>query len=363
MAMRIAFVYDAAYPFVKGGGEKRIYEIARRLAKRHEVEWITLKWWNAGSRIEQDGIEYVGVGEWKELYKNNRRRISEALYFALKVIPSLLGDYDVVDCTAFPYFSCFSSRVCSVLKGNRLFVTWHEVWDDYWYDYLGRKGFFGKVVEGVVAKIKAKHIAVSKLTADMLEKKGCKAEIIPNGVDLELIESIEASEEYDLIFAGRLIKEKGADVFIRLCKELRRRFDFDFKAALIGEGSMLESLKKGEWIDLVEDSVDLLPFVDEERFYSLLKGAKLFVLPSRREGFGISALEAIACNTPVLTIDHEMNACKELAEMYGFVARNFDEMVEFTRSVLSGDWEAEKPDLSEYDWKNITRKLERMYLG
>ena len=31
--MRIAFVYDAAYPFVKGGGEKRIYEIAKRLAK------------------------------------------------------------------------------------------------------------------------------------------------------------------------------------------------------------------------------------------------------------------------------------------------------------------------------------------
>ncbi len=35
--MRIAFVYDAVYPWIKGGAEKRIYEIAKRLAKKHEV--------------------------------------------------------------------------------------------------------------------------------------------------------------------------------------------------------------------------------------------------------------------------------------------------------------------------------------
>ncbi len=356
--MKIAFVYDAAYPFVKGGGEKRIYEIAKRLSRKHEVDWITLKWWEGSSRMERDGIEYVGVGEWRKLYKNNRRSISEALYFALKVIPSLLKDYDVIDCTAFPYFSCFSSRVCSALGGSKLFITWHEVWDDYWYEYLGRKGFFGKVVERIVTKLKAKHIAVSRLTAEMLERKGCGAQIIPNGVDLKLIESIEPSVEYDLIFAGRLIKEKGADVFIQLCEELRKKseFNLDFKAAVVGEGPMLEDLKRAE-------GIDFLPFVEEERFYSLLKGAKLFVLPSKREGFSISALEAIACNTPVLTIDYEMNACKELAEMYGFVAKNFNEMIEFARSVLAGEWKAEKPDLSEFDWESIAGKVERVYLG
>ncbi|MBO8183581.1 MAG: glycosyltransferase family 4 protein [Archaeoglobus sp.] len=352
--MKIAFVYDAAYPFVKGGGEKRIYEIARRLAKKHEVDWITLKWWDGDSKLERDGINYVAVGEWRNLYKNGRRSISEAIYFSFKVLPRLLGRYDVIDCTAFPYFPCFSSRLSNVLRKNRLFITWHEVWNDYWYEYLGKKGFFGKIVEDFVAKIKAKHIAVSKLTAEMLERKGCKAEVIPNGVDLKLIESIEALNEYDLIFVGRLIKEKGADAFIRLCQELRR--EFDFRAVVIGEGPMLESLKKES------NSVDFLPFVDEERFYSLLKGAKLFVLPSRREGFSISALEAIACGTPVLTIDHEMNACKELAEKYGFVAKNFDEMVEFARKVLAGEWrEVEKPDLLEYDWESIARRVEEIY--
>lgn len=36
--MKIAYIYDAAYPWVKGGAEKRIYEISRRLGERgHEV--------------------------------------------------------------------------------------------------------------------------------------------------------------------------------------------------------------------------------------------------------------------------------------------------------------------------------------
>ena len=43
--MRIAFIYDAVYPWIKGGAEKRIYEIGRRLAKKHEVHWYGIGWW------------------------------------------------------------------------------------------------------------------------------------------------------------------------------------------------------------------------------------------------------------------------------------------------------------------------------
>jgi len=32
--MKIAYVYDAVYPWIKGGAEKRIYEISTRLAER-----------------------------------------------------------------------------------------------------------------------------------------------------------------------------------------------------------------------------------------------------------------------------------------------------------------------------------------
>ena len=36
--MKIAYVYDRIYPYLKGGAEKRILEISKRLAERgHEV--------------------------------------------------------------------------------------------------------------------------------------------------------------------------------------------------------------------------------------------------------------------------------------------------------------------------------------
>jgi len=44
-----------------------------------------------------------------------------------------LKDFDIVDCQGFPYFSCYSSK----LKHRKnLVITVHEVWNDYWYEYL-----------------------------------------------------------------------------------------------------------------------------------------------------------------------------------------------------------------------------------
>ena len=43
--MKIAYIYDAVYPWIKGGAEKRIYEIGKRLADRGcEVHWFGVIW-------------------------------------------------------------------------------------------------------------------------------------------------------------------------------------------------------------------------------------------------------------------------------------------------------------------------------
>ena len=44
------------------------------------------------------------------------------------------------------------------------------------------------------------------------------------------------------------------------------------------------------------------------------------MLPSTREGFGITALEALACGLPVVTVDHPANAiCDLITENNGFL--------------------------------------------
>jgi len=51
------------------------------------------------------------------------------------------------------------------------------------------------------------------------------------------------------------------------------------------------------------DSVRFLPGVPEADLPALYSGAELFAFPSRYEGFGLPALEALACGAPVLCCD------------------------------------------------------------
>ena len=64
--MKIAFIYDCLYPWVKGGGEKRIYELG------HEIHLFGVKWWNGPDIIEREGVIIHGVCEKMELYVNGR---------------------------------------------------------------------------------------------------------------------------------------------------------------------------------------------------------------------------------------------------------------------------------------------------
>lgn len=95
--MKIAYVYDAVYPWIKGRAEKRIYEVGRRLARKHEVHWYGIGWWvderdGEGEAMEHDGIILHPVCKPVQLYVDGRRSIKEAIYFAGKLFPKLMKE-------------------------------------------------------------------------------------------------------------------------------------------------------------------------------------------------------------------------------------------------------------------------------
>ena len=56
--MKIALIYDAIFPYIKGGGEKRSYEICKRLAKKgHQVHLYGIKLWEGDKVIKKQGIK------------------------------------------------------------------------------------------------------------------------------------------------------------------------------------------------------------------------------------------------------------------------------------------------------------------
>lgn len=369
--MKIAFIYDGAYPWNKGGVEKRLYEIGRRLAERgHEVHWYCVGWWLPQEEkrdIEFDGIEYHGVCRPLQLYVDGRRSIKAAIKFSLSLIwPFSRERFDIIDCQNFPYFSCFSAKFWSSLKSTPLVITWHEYWGDYWYEYLGRKGVFGKIIEDIVTRQTKYNVAVSEKIAKKLEEKGIKTRVIPNGIDIKRIESIKPSTiKSDAIFVGRLIKHKNVDILIKSIDILKEE-NPSIKCLIIGDGPESPKLKRLTKELNLEDNIKFLHFIENyEKMIGYMKSSNVLVLPSTREGFGIVALEANAAGLPVITIEHPNNVTADLIKKYGggyVCALSSNEIARRIKETIQEDKTIENFS-KNYDWDKIVDEVESFYEG
>ena len=373
--MKIAFIYDAVYPWVKGGAEKRIYELAKKLVEHgHEVHCYSLGWWwteNDHEDIIMDGIILHGVSEPISLYSDDRRSIKEAIIFSLKLLKPLFRDkYDIVDCQGFPFFSCFTAKIHSALGRSNLIITLHEVWGDYWYTYLGKPGIFGKIVERAMLSLTNNIITVSSKTKNDLKKikKSEKSVIIPNGIDFNHIRDIKPSDEgSNIIFAGRLIKEKNVDVLIKSLVTVKKKIP-DIICFIIGNGPErlnLENLAR----DLeLKDNIVFKDFLEDyDDLIGYMKSSKVLVLPSTREGFGMVVIEANACGIPVVTVDHHMNAAVDLVidGVNGFKTKleTEDMSDKIIKSIESqNEFKDKCIEMSRnYDWEIIVESLEKVY--
>lgn len=369
--MKIAFVYDVIYPYVKGGVEKRIRELAVRLSARgHDVHIIGMKYWEGPDSLRTDGVTLHGICPAQPLYADGRRSIGEAIHFSTRLIPFLVREeFDIIDCQQFPYFPCFPVKFVSVLKKKPFVITWHEVWGDYWYEYLGWKGAFGKATERLVAGLTPKTIAVSVTTATRLKCLGVRDEvcIIRNGIDPGHLGSVpSATVSSDLIFVGRLIKEKHVDLLVRAFSLLLKESP-DCTLLIIGNGPERETLRSLVRDLAIGDRVRVIPFLDShDEVISLMKSSHVCVIPSTREGFGIAALEALACGLPVVTADHPDNAISELiTEKTGFLSSLSVEDLASTIRVALGRYPAMKTacrvSAETYDWDRIVDQAESCY--
>jgi glycosyltransferase involved in cell wall biosynthesis len=369
--MKIAYIYDVVHPYVAGGVQKRIWELSRRMAhKGHRVTIFGMKHWEGADIICNENVRLWGVCPPRPLFVKGHRSVRESLCFACRVLPPLLKErFDIIDCQNFPYFPCFSGAFHSVTRRSRLIITWHEVWDNYWFDYLGNKGVFGKMIERLIARLPHEAIAVSDTTGRGLAKLGRRnARIVPDGADIAAIAAISpSSERSDIIFAGRLIREKNVSLLIKAVSLIRKNAD-NIRCLIIGNGPERESLEKLVRDFNLTDNVHFKGHLDlDAEVISLVKASQVFVFPSIREGFGIAAVEANACGIPVITVRHSRNAVSDLITdgENGFICEPSEKDV--AQSILralghENNWKPKCKEIaSRYDWDQIADLLEQVY--
>jgi glycosyltransferase involved in cell wall biosynthesis len=159
------------------------------------------------------------------------------------------------------------------------------------------------------------NIALSEPTREDVERhvgiKDCA--VVGNGLDTSKFRPIGMPKTYDAAFLGRLARQKGIDVLLNAWTEVVREKP-DSQLVLVGGGEPKdESLYRKMAKDLqLERNVTFAGFVNDQDLVRLLNSSKLFVFPSRKEGFAQAVSQAMGCGMCCI-----LSNISSLKEVYG----------------------------------------------
>jgi phosphatidyl-myo-inositol alpha-mannosyltransferase len=154
---------------------------------------------------------------------------------------------------------------------------------------------------GFLAERLDRRIAVSEMARTSAQRwLPGDYEIVPNGVLIPPAAD-PGGREHRIVFAGRHEQRKGLHVLLNAWPEIRRRTGADLR--VIGADPLRVRLLMRR-LRVPEDGVEVLGFLDQDRFTAELLAAKALVAPSLGgESFGMVLTRALACATPVVASD------------------------------------------------------------
>ena len=372
---KLAIVTDAVAPWHSGGKETRTWHYSQQLARSgFEVHIYTMKWWNTGRLVKQGPVQLHALCRLWPLYTKQRRSVLQAIAFSLACVRLLTARFDLVEVDQIPILPLLVVKTVCLIRRKPLIATWHEVWGkDYWQSYLGRVGIIAAFVERLVLRLPDRVIAVSEGTAERVRQlSGKRTPVVVgyNGIDPDEISDARAEHPgTDLLFVGRLLDHKGVDTLIDAVAELSRR-GTSLSLTIIGKGPEDADLRRRA---AARNLTSQITFTGElpthAEVIGRMKSTRLMVFPTRREGFGLAAVEAMACGTPVITTDHRDNFARLLVApgRNGYLCRpDGSDLADLILRAL-----AERPILSLgavetaslYTWHEAVRRCLCAYTG
>jgi len=138
--------------------------------------------------------------------------------------------------------------------------------------------------------------------------------VVPNGVDLDRFypgPEPPDSGPFEVAYVGRVVPEKGVHHLLAAVALASQQADRQIRLSVVGSASFqgrdlspYERQLRSRAAELGL-AVDFRPFVPHDQLAEVYRSAALVVVPSvYPEPFGMVALEAMACGTPVIASPH-----------------------------------------------------------
>lgn len=302
--MRVLLAPSAYYPHV-GGIEEVTRQLALALrARDHEVAVLTNRWPEGVKRAETlDGIDVDRLR-----FPLPAKRPAAAARFVASAPTAVLillrhlrrWRPDVVHVIGAGPQSVYLAWLRPRIRARLVFSSGGELTFD-------AHGAFQRSASLRVGlrRMLGEADAVTACSAYVLREleavrsAGDRARVIPNAIDPA--ELAAGPEEEGLgryvLGVGRLVPQKGFDV---LLDAFAAGSLAGLNLAIAGEGFERQSLERRAAELALGPRFRLLGSVDRTRLGRLLRGARVFAMPSRGEAFGIALLEAMAAGVPAV---------------------------------------------------------------
>ncbi|MGJ3189829.1 glycosyltransferase family 4 protein [Paenarthrobacter sp. FR1] len=278
-----------------GGGSVRTHEINRRLeANGFDVTVLTTRYPGWQERI-QDGVHYVPIG-----WGAGTNRWVRLAGYVVRLPFEVRKRRGAADLVVEDFFAPFSTMAAPLWtrKPTIGVVQWLHARDKarqyklplHWVERFG-------------VRRHRRTIAVSEGIKDQLTaiNPGIHVDVIGNGVDPEAWKPAPRLGR-NVLCLGRLeFTGKGLDLLLAAWAECHHRIDG--KLLIAGIGPDEARLRSAIEAAGLSDSVSLLGWLSGEAKFQALSEARLAVVPSRQETFGLVAIEALAVGTPVIAFD------------------------------------------------------------
>lgn len=144
----------------------------------------------------------------------------------------------------------------------------------------------------------ARNISVSRSVARALRATSAVILNCYNDGDFQLYP--EEKRNRDFLFVGRLVSQKGCELLVQACRGLARPFTL----SIVGDGVELKRLQALVDEYGLQDSVSFLGFQRDKALARTMNRHRVMIVPSLgAEGFGIVALEGLACGCEMIVSD------------------------------------------------------------
>lgn len=153
----------------------------------------------------------------------------------------------------------------------------------------------------------SKIITVSNLTRDIVINKynvhPDKVETVYNAVEpVKISEDVIVEKGFDekvVTFLGRITLQKGPEYFIEAAYKVLKAMH-DVRFVMAGSGDMMERMMRRAASLKITDRFHFTGFLRGRDVFTLLAMSDVYIMPSVSEPFGISPLEAMQSNVPVI---------------------------------------------------------------